>query len=79
MAEATNDAPYGRKTQKEPSVKEVHVLWSPDGLGCDGDTVSTTAATQPSIEDIVMGAIPASPRSTCTTASWCTPWAARST
>jgi|GEM_PF-5538036 len=61
VAEST-EAPYGRKTQKEPAVKEVHVLWSPDGLGCDGDTISTTAATQPSIEDIVMGAIPGLPK-----------------
>src|SRR6185312_8789553 len=55
-------APYGRITQKEPLVKEVHVLWSPDGLGCDGDTISVTAATQPSIEDIVLGAIPGLPK-----------------
>ena len=61
MAEQ-NAIPYGRKTQKEPAVKEVHVLWSPDGLGCDGDTVSVTAATQPSIEDIIMGAIPGLPK-----------------
>ena len=33
MAEPTT-APYGRKTQREPAVKEVHVLWTPDGLGC---------------------------------------------
>jgi hydrogenase small subunit len=62
MAEATTAAPYGRKTQREPAVKEVHILWTPDGLSCDGDTVSTTAATQPSIEDIVMGAIPGLPK-----------------
>jgi Ni,Fe-hydrogenase I small subunit len=61
MAEPTT-APYGRKTQREPAVKEVHVLWTPDGLGCDGDTISTTAASQPSIEDIVMGAIPGLPK-----------------
>jgi hydrogenase small subunit len=61
MAE-TSEAPYGRKTQREPAVKEVHILWTPDGLGCDGDSVSTTAATQPSIEDIVMGAIPGLPK-----------------
>jgi hydrogenase small subunit len=60
MADAT--VPYGRKTQREPSVKEVHILWTPDGLGCDGDTISTTAASQPSIEDIVMGAIPGLPK-----------------
>src|SRR5207248_9877604 len=58
----TDAAPYGRQTQREPAVKEVHVLWTPDGLGCDGDTISTTAATQPSIEDIVMEAIPGLPK-----------------
>ena len=31
MAEATQ-APYGRKTQREPAVKEVHILWTPDGM-----------------------------------------------
>ena len=31
-------------------------------LGCDGDSVSITAATQPSIEDIVMGQIPGLPK-----------------
>jgi hydrogenase small subunit len=54
--------PYGRKTQRDPAVKEVHVLWMPDGLSCDGDTVSVTAATQPSIEDLIMGAIPGLPK-----------------
>src|SRR3954469_19141391 len=48
--------------EKPPVVKEVHILWSPDGMSCDGDTVSVTAATQPSIEDIVMGAIPGLPK-----------------
>src|SRR5262249_39144091 len=62
MGKAKESAPYGRKTQRELAVKEVHVLWTPDGLGCDGDTVSTTAATQPSIEDILMGAIPGLPK-----------------
>ncbi len=61
MAQATQ-APYGRKTQREPAVKEVHVLWITAGLSCDGDSVSTTAASQPSIEDIVMGAIPGLPK-----------------
>ena len=60
MAEA--QCPYGRKTQQEPAVKEVHVLWITAGLGCDGDSVSITAATQPSIEDVIMGAIPGLPK-----------------
>ncbi|TMD03136.1 MAG: hypothetical protein E6J03_08110, partial [Chloroflexi bacterium] len=40
---------------------EVHVLWLSAGLGCDGDSISLTAATQPSLEDIVLGAIPGLP------------------
>ena len=50
MAQA--NGPYGQKTQRPPDVKEIHILWSPDGLSCDGDTVSVTAASQPSIEEI---------------------------
>ena len=61
MAEG-NGVPYGRKTQRAPAVKEVHVLWITAGLGCDGDSVSITAATQPSIEDVVLGAIPGLPK-----------------
>jgi hydrogenase small subunit len=61
MAEAT--VPYGRtRTQKQPAAKEVHVLWITAGLSCDGDSVSVTAATQPSIEDVVLGAIPGLPK-----------------
>jgi hypothetical protein len=32
------------------------------GLGCDGDSVALTAATQPSIEEIVLGALPGLPK-----------------
>src|ERR1700730_4796876 len=60
MTEAT--APYAQTTQRAPAVKEVHVLWITAGLGCDGDTISITAATQPSIEDVLLGAIPGLPR-----------------
>src|SRR6202522_1932938 len=59
---ATETVPYGRMTQKAPAVKEVHILWITAGLGCDGDSVSITAATQPSIEDVLLGAIPGLPR-----------------
>jgi hydrogenase small subunit len=54
--------PHGRITQKPPAVKEVHILWITAGLSCDGDSVSVTAASQPSIEDVVMGAIPGLPK-----------------
>jgi hydrogenase small subunit len=46
----------------KPAVPEVDVLWITAGLSCDGDTVSITAATQPSIEDIVLGALPGLPK-----------------
>jgi hydrogenase small subunit len=45
-----------------PSIDEVHILWLSAGLGCDGDSISLTAATQPSLEDIVLGAIPGLPK-----------------
>jgi len=32
----------------------VHFLWTNAGLSCDGDSVPLTAATLPSVEDIVM-------------------------
>lgn len=41
---------------------EIDVLWITAGLSCDGDSVSMTAATLPSIEDVVLGAIPGIPR-----------------
>jgi len=54
--------PYGRRTQTAPAVPEVDILWITAGLGCDGDTVAITAATQPSIEDILLGALPGLPQ-----------------
>jgi hydrogenase small subunit len=56
------DVPYGRKTQRAPAVSDIHVVWMTAGLGCDGDSVSITAATQPSIEDVLLGAIPGLPK-----------------
>jgi hydrogenase small subunit len=43
-------------------IEAIDVLWITAGLGCDGDTIAMTAATQPSIEDILAGAIPWTPR-----------------
>jgi hydrogenase small subunit len=37
-------------------------LWLTAALGCDGDTVAMTAATNPSIEDVVRGMIPGIPK-----------------
>ena len=41
---------------------ELDILWITAGLGCDGDTIAMTAATQPSIEDIVGGGLPWIPK-----------------
>ena len=55
--------PYGRRTQPNPAIEAMHILWITAGLGCDGDSIAITAATQPSLEDLVLGAIPGLPRS----------------
>jgi hypothetical protein len=40
-------------------IREIDVLWINAGLSCDGDTIAMTAATQPSIEDLILGNLPA--------------------
>ncbi len=54
------DAENRRGTQ--PAITEIDVLWVTASLGCDGDTIAMTAATQPGIEDIVTGALPWIPK-----------------
>src|ERR687887_52941 len=44
------------------SESPIHVLWINAGLSCDGDSVSLTAATLPSIEEIAVGALPGLPK-----------------
>lgn len=44
------------------ALSDVHLIWITAGLGCDGDTVAMTAATNPSIEDLVLGGLPGIPR-----------------
>ena len=58
---AAETVPYGRKTQKPPPSPKFTSL-DDCRLGCDGDSVSITAATQPSIEDVILGAIPGLPK-----------------
>jgi hydrogenase small subunit len=43
-------------------VDEVHILWTSEGMSCDGDSISITAAMQPSLEDVVLGLLPGLPR-----------------
>jgi hydrogenase small subunit len=47
--------------QNETEQLTVHVIWMTSGLGCDGDTVAMTAATQPSLEDLLTRALPGMP------------------
>src|SRR5579862_3527142 len=52
-----------RKGRRMPNdIAEIDVLWINAGLSCDGDTIAMTAATQPSIEDLVLGALPWIPK-----------------
>jgi hydrogenase small subunit len=54
-------APLALATTTAP-IDEIAVLWLTAGLSCDGDTIAMTAATQPSIEELLTGAIPWTPR-----------------
>ena len=49
------------RSRAKPS-DELAVIWLTAGLGCDGESVAITAATQPSIEDIIMGGLPGIPK-----------------
>ena len=49
-------------TRKESPPQDVHILWLTAALGCDGDSVSITAATQPSLEDLIAGVLPGVPK-----------------
>ena len=51
----------GKRIGASP-IAEIEVLWITAGLGCDGDTIAMTAATQPSIEDVILGALPWIPK-----------------
>lgn len=46
------------------ALAEIDILWITAGLGCDGETIALTGATQPSLEDLLLGGIPWTPRIT---------------
>src|SRR5947199_9195758 len=54
--------PQSRRIQQPPAIPVIDILWITAGLGCDGDTIAMTAATQPSLEDLVLGTIPGVPK-----------------
>jgi hydrogenase small subunit len=41
--------------------RPINILWMTSGLGCDGDSLAMTAATSPSIEDLLRGFLPGLP------------------
>jgi hydrogenase small subunit len=51
-----------KATSYGPGVEEVHILWISEGMSCDGDTISVTAGTLPSLEDVLLGNIPGLPK-----------------
>ena len=65
VRQITNPSPQELPQEKKlepPPIAEIEVLWVTAGLGCDGDTIAMTAATQPSIEEVVLGALPWIPK-----------------
>ncbi len=47
----------GRSAPAQP----VNILWLTSGLGCDGDSIAMTSATNPSLEDLLRGCLPGMP------------------
>jgi hydrogenase small subunit len=43
-------------------IEEIHILWTSEGMSCDGDSVSVTAATLPPIESVLQGLVPGLPK-----------------
>jgi hydrogenase small subunit len=41
--------------------RPVSVLWLTTGLGCDGESIALTSATNPSLEDLLRGCLPGMP------------------
>src|SRR6201996_5047546 len=60
MATDTTQASDGAPAEASEPV--LHILWMNGGLSCDGDSVALPAAPQPSIEEIVLGALPGLPQ-----------------
>jgi hydrogenase small subunit len=58
---ATSESECLKAASSQP-LNEIEVLWITAGLGCDGDTIAMTAATQPSLEEMIFGAIPGIPK-----------------
>ncbi len=44
-----------------PDRRPISILWATSGLGCDGDSIAMTSATNPSLEDLLRGCLPGMP------------------
>jgi hydrogenase small subunit len=49
------------KYSASPGFDEIHILWTSEGMSCDGDSVSVTNSASPAIEDVVAGLVPGIP------------------
>ena len=58
------DDAVARTPKPAQIIAELDILWLTAGLSCDGDTIAMTAATQPSLEDVLSGGIPWTPKIT---------------
>jgi Ni,Fe-hydrogenase I small subunit len=58
------DSPFSLRCSSPSgsALAEIDVLWITAGLSCDGDSIGMTAATQPSLEDLVCGTFPWIPK-----------------
>jgi hydrogenase small subunit len=56
--------PQSRTLLRLPGIPTIDVLRITAGLSCDGDTIAMIAATNTSIEDLVLGGIPGIPKIT---------------
>ena len=58
---ARNGREPGR-AERPASFEEIHILWISEGMSCDGDTISITAAEKPSTRGRPAGAHPGLPK-----------------
>jgi len=52
----------GRISEHKPAIEEVHICGSREGSAVTATSVSITGASQPSLEDVMLGAIPGLPK-----------------
>ena len=55
------DSPWPTSSHRPRQRGPISVLWITSGLGCDGDSFAMTAATNPSLEDLLRGCLPGMP------------------